>query len=62
MIDFFDTEDLLGETERLVRDTVREFVDEQVLPHIGDWCVEGKFPEHLIAPMAEMGLLGAALP
>jgi glutaryl-CoA dehydrogenase len=62
MIDFFDTEELLGETERLIRDTVREFVEEHVLPNIGQWCVEGKFPEHLIAPMAEMGLLGAALP
>ena len=62
MIDFFNIEEMLGETERMVRDTVRSFVDDEVLPHIGQWCTEGEFPRHLIAPMAEMGLLGAALP
>ena len=62
MIDFFDIEEILGETERMVRDTVRSFVDDEVLPHIGQWCTEGKFPRHLVGPMAEMGLLGAALP
>ena len=62
MIDFFDIEEILGETERMVRDTVRSFVDDEVLPHIGQWCTEGTFPRHLVGPMAEMGLLGAALP
>jgi len=62
MIDFFDISGTLGEAERMVRDTVRSFVDKEVIPHVGGWCAEGKFPSHLIAPMAEMGLLGAALP
>ncbi len=62
MIDFYNIEESLSDTERLIRDTVREFVNEQVITNIDDWCVKGKFPDHLISPMAEMGLLGAALP
>lgn len=61
-LDFYDLEGTLTGEEKIVRDTVRAFVRVEVLPHIGDWCVEGKFPKHLVAPMAEMGLLGAVLP
>lgn len=62
VIDYFDVDTLLSEDERLIRDTVRRFVDRQVIPHIGGWWLRGEFPKHLIAPIAEMGLLGANLP
>jgi glutaryl-CoA dehydrogenase len=60
--DYFDIDVLLSDEERLIRDTVRRFVDRQVIPHIGGWWLRGEFPTHLIAPIAEMGLLGANLP
>ncbi len=45
-----------------MRDTVRTWVDEQLIPVIGDAYVEGKFPKQLIPGMAELGLFGANLP
>jgi glutaryl-CoA dehydrogenase len=45
-----------------VRDSVRRFVDDRVLPIIGDCYVEGRFPRELIPEMAELGVFGANLP
>ncbi len=60
-IDFFLADDLLSEEERLVRDTVRSFVSEKVLPIIERHFRDGTFPDHLIPEMAKLGLLGANL-
>ena len=62
MTDFYNIDSVLSEEERAVRDTIREFVDEKVLPIIGDCYIEGKFPKHLIPEMAELGMFGANLP
>jgi glutaryl-CoA dehydrogenase len=61
-VDFYDIDGLLSEEERAVRDTVRTWVDEQVMPIIGDHYVQGRFPANLIPGMAELGLFGANLP
>ena len=61
-VDFLNLDTLLSEEERAVRDTVRTWVDEQLLPVIGEAYVEGKFPKQLIPGMAELGLFGANLP
>jgi glutaryl-CoA dehydrogenase len=60
-LDFMALDDLLSEEERLVRDTVRSFVTEKVLPIIARHFRDGTFPDHLIPEMARMGLLGANL-
>ncbi|MCC6931438.1 MAG: acyl-CoA dehydrogenase family protein [Gemmatimonadaceae bacterium] len=60
--DFFNIDSALSEDERAVRDSVRRFVDERVLPIIGSCYVEGRFPRELIPEMAELGVLGANLP
>ncbi len=60
-VDFY-IDSLLNEEERAVRDTVRAWVDEELIPVIGEHYVEGKFPKHLIPGMAELGLFGANLP
>jgi glutaryl-CoA dehydrogenase len=60
--DFFDIDSALSEDERAVRDSVRRFVDERVLPIIGDCYVEGRFPKELVPEMAELGVFGANLP
>jgi len=62
MIDFFGIESLLSEEERAVRDSVRRFVDERVLPIIGKYYVDGKFPTELVPEMASLGVFGANLP
>jgi len=61
-VDFYDVDSLLSEEERAVRDTVREWVDDNVTPVIGEHYLEGKFPKHLVPHMAELGLFGANLP
>jgi glutaryl-CoA dehydrogenase len=60
-MDFYNIDHLLSEDERLVRDTVRTFVRERVLPVIGESFEEGTFPRQLIPEIAEMGLLGMHL-
>jgi glutaryl-CoA dehydrogenase len=61
-VDFYNLDGLLSEEERAVRDTVRAWVDDNLLPIIGDCYVEGRFPKQLIPGMAELGLFGANLP
>ncbi|MES2305731.1 MAG: acyl-CoA dehydrogenase family protein [Gemmatimonadota bacterium] len=61
-VDFYDCDSLLSEEERAVRDTVRSWVDDQLIPVIGDCYIEGRFPKQLIPGMAELGLFGANLP
>jgi glutaryl-CoA dehydrogenase len=60
--DFFEIDGALSEEERTVRDSVRRFVDERVLPIIGQCYVDGRFPRELIPEMAQLGLFGANLP
>ena len=61
-IDFYDVGSLLSEEERLVRDTVRSWVEDRVLPVIGKAYIERRFPKELIPEMAELGVLGPTLP
>src|SRR5579884_1089419 len=59
--DLYNVDHLLSEEERMVRDTVRKFVQERVLPIIGEHFEAGTFPRDLIPEMAELGLLGMHL-
>jgi len=61
-VDYYNTESLLTQEEILVRNTVREFVDEQVIPIIEKHYRAGTFPMELVPKMAELGLFGATLP
>ena len=61
-VDFLNFDTLLSEEERAVRDTVRTWVDENLIPVIGEAYIEGRFPKQLIPGMAELGLFGANLP
>jgi glutaryl-CoA dehydrogenase len=60
--DFYDIDSVLTEEERAIRDTVRAFVTDKVLPIIGNAFLDGKFPRDLVPQMAELGLFGANLP
>ena len=61
-IDFYDIDALLSEEERMVRDTVRAWVEDTLMPVIGDAYIERRFPKELIPELAELGVLGANLP
>src|SRR3974377_320415 len=59
--DLYNIDHLLSEEERMVRDTVRKFVQDRVLPIIGEHFEAGTFPRQLIPELAELGLLGMHL-
>jgi glutaryl-CoA dehydrogenase len=59
--DLFAVDDLLGDDERLIRDTVRAFVRERALPVIPEHFEAGTFPRELIPEVASLGLLGMHL-
>ena len=54
--DFLAIDSLLSDEQLLLRDTVRRWVDERILPHIGDWFESGAFPAETLGP--ELGVLG----
>jgi glutaryl-CoA dehydrogenase len=59
--DLYNVDSLLSEEERMVRDTVRKFVRERVLPIIDRHFEEGTFPRELIPEIADLGLFGMHL-
>jgi glutaryl-CoA dehydrogenase len=59
--DLYQIDHLLSEEERMVRDTVRKFVQERVLPIIDQHFEQGTFPRQLIPELAQLGLLGMHL-
>jgi len=60
--DFYDVSSLLTEEERMVRDTVRSWVEDRLMPVIGEAYIGRRFPRELIPELAELGVLGANLP
>ncbi len=60
-VDYYALDELLNDEQRLVRDTVREFVSDKILPIINEHQREGTFPKEALPVMGEMGLLGANL-
>lgn len=60
--DFYLLNDLFSDEEKAIRDTVREFVNHEVLPIIEKYNQEMKFPLQLIPKMAELGIFGPTLP
>lgn len=61
-IDFYDLDAHFSEEERMVRDTVREWVESTLMPVIGDAYINREFPRDLIPELGELGVLGANLP
>jgi glutaryl-CoA dehydrogenase len=60
-LDYLGVDGLLDDEERAIRDTVRRFVRERVLPEVGDWFERGVFPRELFGELAKLGLLGMHL-
>ena len=61
-VDYINIQSLLSEEEIMIRDTVREFVSDQIIPIIEKYNREGKFPIQLVPKMAELGILGTTFP
>ncbi|MFY9227130.1 MAG: acyl-CoA dehydrogenase family protein [Blastocatellia bacterium] len=61
-VDFYDIDSLLTDEERLTRDSVRNFVEEKLVPIIEECYEHARFPTELVKPLGELGVLGASLP
>jgi len=59
--DLLRIDDELSDDERLVRDTVRKFATDRILPHIADWFEAGTLPRELVPELGALGLLGMHL-
>jgi glutaryl-CoA dehydrogenase len=60
-LDYLGLDALLDDEERVIRDTVRQFVREHVLPDVGDWFEQGILPRELLGELAKLGLFGMHL-
>src|SRR2546425_4444415 len=60
-VDFIAFDSLLSDDERLVRDTARKFIEDNLIPIIEECKRAGLFPGELVKPMAELGFFGASL-
>ena len=61
-IDFYDVDSLFSKEERMVRDTIRDWVEDRLMPIIGKAYIERAFPKQLIPELGELGVFGANLP
>jgi glutaryl-CoA dehydrogenase len=61
-VDYYNSDSLFSEEERMIRNSVREFVSEEIIPIIEKHNRESTFPIQLIPKMAELGLFGTTLP
>jgi glutaryl-CoA dehydrogenase len=59
--DLLRIDDQLGDEERLIRDTVRAFVNDQVIPNVGDWFEAGMLPRPVLTELGKLGLFGMHL-
>jgi glutaryl-CoA dehydrogenase len=60
-VDFLEFDSLLTDDERLVRDTARRFIEDNLIPIIEECNRAGRFPRELVKPMADLGFFGASL-
>ena len=58
--DFYQIDDLFTEEERMIRDTIRDWVDENFMPIIEEHNRAATFPRHLVPQLGELGVLGAS--
>jgi glutaryl-CoA dehydrogenase len=59
--DFFATDDLLSAEERAIRDRVRRFADEELIPVANDHWERAEFPRALVPRYAELGVAGGTI-
>jgi len=61
MHDFLQVDDLLTDEDRAIRDTVRDFAQSELAPHVSEWYDEGTLPDDLGRLFGKIGLLGMHL-
>ena len=59
--DFLAVDGSLSDEERDIRDTVRAFVRDRIVPNVGDWFEEARLPRELVPELGKLGVLGMHL-
>jgi glutaryl-CoA dehydrogenase len=62
IVDYYKIDDLLTDDQKLIRDSVKDWVNRSVKPIIDDYAQNHRYPEHLIKEMGDLGLLGPFIP
>jgi glutaryl-CoA dehydrogenase len=57
--DFYQTDDLLSEEQKLVRNSIRDFVKKEISPYIEDWAQQGHFPFEIVRKFGDIGAVGS---
>ncbi|MFC2185923.1 acyl-CoA dehydrogenase family protein [Fulvivirgaceae bacterium LMO-SS25] len=60
--DFYNIDDLLSEEHRLIRQTIRDFVKQEISPNIEKWSQDCHFPNEIVKKFGDMGVFGPQLP
>ncbi len=61
-VDYFNLDELYNEEELLIRNSIRDFVDADVMPTIEQHYMDGTFPMEMVSKMGEIGLFGITIP
>ncbi len=57
-VDFYQLDELYSDEQKLVRDSVRQFVNQEIIPNIEDWYEKNHFPLEIVKKMGETGIFG----
>ena len=57
-VDFYNVDDLLTEEQKLIRNSIRDFVSKEISPNIEKWFEENHFPLEIVKKMGETGIFG----
>ena len=60
--DYFWIDELLTEEQKLIRDSVRKYVKQEISPIIEDYAQNAEFPKHIIKGLGELGCFGPTIP
>ncbi|MEZ4827145.1 MAG: acyl-CoA dehydrogenase family protein [Bacteroidia bacterium] len=60
--DYYLTDDLLTEEQKLIRSSVRDWINHHIIPYINEWAQTNTCPKHLVREMGSQGLFGPSLP
>ena len=60
--DYFKLDELLTEEQKLIRESVRNYVKKEISPIIEDYAQKAEFPQHIVKQLGELGCFGPTIP
>jgi glutaryl-CoA dehydrogenase len=60
-VDYYQIDDWFTEEEKMIRDSVRNYVENQYLPLVEESFMKGEFPRHIVNELGELGILGSSI-